>query len=319
MATDRADAASIVVIGSLNADLVVHVDRFPHAGETLSGSRFTRFPGGKGANQAYAAARLSGAAAMVGQVGADDHGAWLITHLTGAGVDTSRVVRDAVEPTGVALITIDAAGQNQIVLVAGANGTFTPDRFVPVTSALARARVVLLQLEIPLDTVLAAARAARAAGATVILDPAPAQAIPDALIALADYLTPNETELASLTGGGQVRDAGDVRARAGQLLARGAACVLVKWGARGAALLTRDSERWWPAHAVAVVDTTAAGDAFNGAFAVALAEGASADAAGRFATAAAALAVTHEGAQPGMPFREEVERLLAEGLHPSGQ
>jgi ribokinase len=152
-----------------------------------------------------------------------------------------------------------------------------------------------------------------------MLDPAPAQALPDALVALAAYLTPNETELASLTGGGQVRDEGDVRARAGQLLARGAARVLVKWGARGAALLTRSDEHWWPAHAVHVVDTTAAGDAFNGAFAVALAEGASPIAAGRFATAAAALAVTRPGAQPGMPSRREVEQFLAGDSRPSGQ
>jgi ribokinase len=317
--TDGSDAASIVVVGSLNADLVVHVERFPRAGETLSGHGFARFPGGKGANQAYAAARLGGAAAMLGQVGADDHGTWLTTHLADAGVDTSRVVRHDVEPTGVALITVDASGQNQIVLVPGANGGFTPDRFVPVESALARARVALLQLEIPLETVVAAARAAHRAGATVILDPAPAQALPDALIALADYLTPNETELASLTGGGHVRDEGDVRARAAQLLARGAARVLVKWGDRGAALVTRDGEHWWRAHAVHVVDTTAAGDAFNGAFAVALAEGASPEVAGRFATAAAALAVTRPGAQPGMPSRGEVERLLSDGSLPSAQ
>ena len=227
------------------------------------------------------------------------------------------MVRHDVEPTGVALITVDASGQNQIVLVPGANGAFTPDRFVPAESALARARVVLLQLEIPLETVLAAARAARRAGATVILDPAPAQALPDALVALADYLTPNETELASLTGDGAVRDEGDVRARAAQLLARGAARVLVKWGARGAALLTRDDEHWWPAHAVQVVDTTAAGDAFNGAFAVALAGGGSPATAGLFATAAAGLSVTRPGAQPGMPSRREVEQFLADGSLPS--
>jgi ribokinase len=307
---ERTRADRIVVVGSLNADLVVHVPRFPGPGETLAGHGFSRFPGGKGANQACAAARLGGGVAMVGQVGADEHGAWLIANLAAAGVDTSLVLRDPVEPTGVALITIDGAGQNQIVLAPGANGAFTPGRFTSTALVAGQTRVVLLQLEIPLETVIAAARAGRAAGAVVILDPAPAQKLPDQLIGLADYLTPNETELAALTGGGDVRDAAGVRGRAAQLLSRGAARVLVKWGARGAALITPGGEYWWPAHPVDVVDTTAAGDAFNGAFAVALAEGASADTAGRFANAAAALAVTRAGAQPGMPVRAEVERLL---------
>ena len=170
-----------------------------------------RFPGGKGANQAYAAARLGGVVAMVGQVGADEHGTWLAAHLAAVGVDTPQVLRDGAAPTGVALITIDTAGQNEIVLVPGANGTFTPDRFAATSVAVGHTRVVLLQLEIPLDTVFAGARSARAAGAIVILDPAPAQMLPDTLLALADYLTPNETELATLTGGGDVRDVVDVR------------------------------------------------------------------------------------------------------------
>jgi ribokinase len=306
-------SASIVVVGSLNADLVVRVPRFPRPGETLAGRDFARFPGGKGANQAYAAARLGGTSAMVGQVGGDDHGAWLTAHLAAGGVDTTYVLRDGEAPTGVAIITLDAAGQNQIVLVPGANGTFTPDRLSTVESVLAGARVLLLQLEIPLDTVAAAARTARAAGALVILDPAPARDLPDGLLALADYVTPNETELSVLTGGGDVRDAGDVRRRASQLRTRGCARVLVKLGARGAALIESQREEWWPAREVPVVDTTAAGDAFNGAFAVALATGAPSDEAGRFATAAAALAVTRAGAQPAMPSRSEVERFLGGG------
>src|SRR5688572_22344295 len=225
-------ASPIVVVGSLNADLVIRVRRFPAAGETLTGHGFARFAGGKGANQACAAARLGGHACMVGQVGADENGAWLAAQLHESGVHTSFVMRDETESTGVALITIDAAGQNQIVLVPGANGSFTPGRLAHATTALRDARVVLLQLEIPLQTVLAAAHAGRAAGAIVILDPAPAQELPDALLALCDYVTPNETELATFTGGGEVCERDDVRRRAGQLLARGAARVLVKWGAR---------------------------------------------------------------------------------------
>ena len=304
-------ASAIVVVGSLNADLVINVLRFPKPGETLTGHGFARFAGGKGANQACAAARLGGHACMVGQVGADEHGAWLAAQLNESGVHTAFVLRDEAETTGVALITIDAAGQNQIVLVPGANGTFTPERLAAARTVLRDARVVLLQLEIPLETVLATARAARAAGATVMLDPAPAQALPDALLALCDYVTPNETELAALTGGGEVCDAADVRRRAGQLLGRGAARVVVKWGARGAALFTAGFEHWWPAHTVEVVDTTAAGDAFNAAFAVALAGGAADEPAGRFANAAGALAVTRAGAQTAMPDRAEVERLLS--------
>jgi ribokinase len=303
-------ASPLVVVGSLNADLVIRVARFPRAGETLTGYGYARFAGGKGANQACAVARLGGRASMVGQVGADEPGAWLAAQLDESGVHTSLVLRDEAESTGVALITINAAGQNQIVLVPGANGTFTPERLALAMTALRQTRVVLLQLEIPLETVVAAARAGRDAGAIVMLDPAPAQDLPDALLALCDYVTPNETELATLTGGGGVCDVDDVRRRARQLLARGAARVLVKWGARGAALFTAAAEHWWPAHTVEVVDTTAAGDAFNGAFAVALADGATEDAAGRFANAAGALAVTRAGAQPAMPLRADVERLL---------
>ena len=301
----------IVVVGSLNADLVIRVPHFPRAGETLTGHGFARFAGGKGANQACAAARLGAGAAMVGQVGADEHGAWLAAQLVESGVHTRFVLRDEAAATGVALITIDAAGQNQIVLVPGANGTFTPERLALVAAPLRDARVLLLQLEIPLETVRAAARAGRArrsdrdsrsgAGAGRCLTH---------LLSLCDYVTPNETELATLTGGGEVFDADDVRRRAGQLLGRKAARVLVKWGARGAALFTAGSEYWWPAHQLEVVDTTAAGDAFNGAFAVALAGGAAEEAAGRFANAVGALAVTRAGAQPAMPLRADVERLL---------
>jgi ribokinase len=304
--------APIVVVGSLNADLVVHVDRFPRPGETLSGDGFTRFPGGKGANQAYAAARLGGMVAMVGQVGADDHGAWLSGHLAAGGVDTAAVLRDAQAATGVALITVDATGQNHIVLVAGANGTFTPDRLAPVEEVVRGARVVLLQLEIPLDTVVAAARIAHEAGAQVILDPAPARAVPDTLLELSTYVTPNETELLVMTGGGDLRDNDDVRRRAQQLMARGSPGVLVKLGARGAALIGRHEEHWWSAHEVSVVDTTAAGDAFNGALAVALTEGQPLDRAGRFANAAASITVTRAGAQTSMPERKDVECLLVE-------
>lgn len=305
-------APSIVVVGSLNADLVVRVPRFPAPGETLTGSSFARFPGGKGANQAYAAARMGGRPSLVGQVGDDDLGRWLTAHLAAGGVDVSAVAAVPGQGTGLALITIDERGQNEIVLVPGTNGTFSPDRFVASVRAIDGAALLLLQLEIPLATVAEAARAGRAAGATIVLDPAPALPLSADLLALVDVLTPNESELAALTGGGVVAGEDDVRARAERLVAAGARSVLVKWGAHGARLFGALGAHAWTAREVSVVDTTAAGDTFNGALAVALAEGLDVETAGRLAVAAATLSVTRPGAQPSMPVREEVETWLRE-------
>lgn len=303
----------IVVVGSLNADFVVRTRRFPAAGETVAGESFAMFPGGKGANQAFAAARLGGVVSMVGQVGNDAPAEALRMSLASAGADISHVDRDPGVSSGVAVIGIEASGQNRIVIVPGANGTFTPERLERSRDLIASASIVLLQLEIPLATVAAAASLAHRAGARVILDPAPAAPVPDELLRCADYVTPNETELAVLTGSrpgkGLTRKA--AAKRAGALVARGARKVIVKMGAAGALLVEGARERFWPARRVKAVDTTAAGDAFNGAFAVALAEGQSEDEAGAFACAAAAVSVTRPGAQPSMPARDEVRRLLA--------
>jgi ribokinase len=297
----------IVVVGSLNADLVVRVPRFPSPGETLTGTTFDRFPGGKGANQAYAAARMGGVVAMVGQVGADDLGRWLSSHLEQGGVDVTAIAAVGGETTGLALITIDDAGENQIVLVPGTNGTFTPARLGASGAELAGAALVLLQLEIPMETVVAAARAARAGGAVVVLDPAPAVSLPAELLPLVDVLTPNESELAALTGGGVVGGEDDVRARAGRLLAEGARSVLVKWGEKGARLFGALGTHVWPAPPVQVVDSTAAGDTFNGALAAGLAGGLDIVSAGTRAVTAATISVTRPGAQPSMPSRAEVD------------
>jgi ribokinase len=302
---------AIVIVGSLNADLVVRVPRFPAPGETLEGYDFARFPGGKGANQAYAVARLGGTARMIGLVGRDDNGSWLTSHLAAGGVDVAAVGASADAPTGVALITIDASGQNHIVIVAGTNGLLTPDRLDPLHAVLESARVVLLQLEVPLATVVAAARTGRTAGATVILDPAPARDLPDECLALADLVTPNETELAALTGGGVLGDPADRTRRMAMLRARGASRVLLKGGAAGAWLLDEGGEQHVPAYRVDAVDTTAAGDAFNGALAVAIAEGQPMAAALRFAAAVGAISVTRRGAQPSMPSRDEVTAFVA--------
>lgn len=304
---------AIIVVGSLNADLVVRVPRFPVPGETISGDGFTVAPGGKGANQACAAGRLGGSVGMVGQVGADAQGAMLRESLERASVDVSLVASDEAAPTGVALITVDARGENEIVLAAGANGTFTPDRLTRAMPAIRRAQVVLLQLEIPMETVLRVATDARAGGAIVILDPAPAVPVPDQLLAMADYVTPNEHELARLAGAPDedARPSTDrIDHLARLLLARGGRRVLTKLGDRGSRLVTEGQVTAWPAIPVTPIDTTAAGDAFNGALAVALAEGRTLDAAVRFATAAAAISVTRRGAQPSLPSRADVEALL---------
>jgi len=302
---------AIVVVGSLNADLVVHVPRFPVAGETISGEGFVLLPGGKGANQACAAARLGGVVAMVGQVGRDDQGGMLRESLRRAGVDVRLVDQDEQAATGVAIISIDATGENQIILAAGANGTFTPERLARALPLIRSASVLLLQLETPLDTVMRAATEARAAGVTVVLDPAPARDVPDQLLRLATYVTPNEGELARLVGAPVADEPSmaDIDGQAARLIARGSTRVLAKLGARGARLITADGATEWPARHVTPVDTTAAGDAFNGAFAVALAEGADLYRAVRFATTAAAISVTRHGAQPSMPTRAEVDEF----------
>ncbi|MBL8793000.1 MAG: ribokinase [Planctomycetia bacterium] len=304
-------AKRIVVVGSLNVDFVLALDRFPAPGETVPGRDFNLFPGGKGANQAYGAARLGGQVSMVGQVGHDTHATWLKQHLAAGGVDVAHVTADATVTTGVAVIGVEAGGQNRIVVVPGANGTLGTSQLAALPSMLAPGDLLLLQLEVPLETVTAAARLARAAGATIILDPAPALPLGRELLACADYVTPNETELAALTGSpAKTLSREEAATQAAQLRALGAARVIVKLGAAGALLLSAAGEHFWPALPVEAVDTTAAGDAFNAAFACALSTGQSEIEAGRFAVAAAACSVTRRGAQPSMPTRAEVDELL---------
>jgi len=299
--------SEIVVVGSLNADLVTRLERFPAPGETVTALDFAVHPGGKGANQAYAAARLGGRVAMLGCIGRDAYGERLAQSLRSAGVDVSPVHRDAEAPTGLALITLDASGENQIVVVAGANARLTPELVQAHEARIAAAAVVLLQLEVPLGVVLAAARIARDGGATVILDPAPAQPLPASLLKCVDFLTPNQSELQALTG----RAVGGQAEHAARSLANGSRLrVIVKMGDAGAVLVEADGQAFWPALRVEAVDATGAGDAFNAALAVALAEGRPLPEAGRLAVAAGALCVTRAGAQPSMPTRQEVETAL---------
>lgn len=305
-------SSRIVVVGSLNADFVINVEKFPTLGQTVTGRSFQIFPGGKGANQAYAAAKLGGRVSMVGQVGNDAHANCLRDNLISVGVDVSHVERDSQISSGIASILIDQNGGNQIVVVPGANGKLTPDRLQRSRDLIASARVVLLQLEIPIETVEATARIAKDAGAIVILDPAPARELSDAVLKCVDYTTPNETELTELAGLSNCELTKSKASELAHLLrVRGANKIIVKMGARGAMLVGDGLEHFWPAMSVKAVDTTAAGDAFNAAFAVALAEGKSEIEAGQFATIAAACSVTRPGAQTSMPTRTEVEDFAA--------
>jgi ribokinase len=288
-------------------DLVARAPRLPHPGETLAGRTFAQVAGGKGGNQAVAAARLGAQVSMLGCVGADANGAQLRAGLEAEGIDCAAVETGR-EATGVALIVVDDASQNAIVIVAGSNGEVTPDTIARHEAVLAAADVVICQLETPLDTVQAALTTARRLGKTVILNPAPATGpLPAEWLPLIDYLIPNELEAATLTGL-PVGSPEEAATAAAVLRAAGARNVLVTLGPRGVqAALEGAAPALYDAPKVKAVDTTAAGDTFIGGFAAQLAQGASVDAAIRFAQRAAALSVTRAGAQPSIPTRAEVE------------
>lgn len=300
---------SIVVFGSINMDLVVHSPRLPMPGETLTGDSFFTAPGGKGANQAVASARLGAPTRLIGRVGGDVFGSSLLQSLADNRVNVSAVSTDPHQPTGVALITVDAKAENTIVIIAGANGQL--DQTDVNRLANSADRVLLLQLETPLEIVIAAARAAHALGLTVILDPAPARPLPAELYSLVDILTPNETEAGLLTGLSLHTDAA-VEQAARVLLERGVQNVVIKLGGRGAYLqhAAEASGIFMPAFQVTAIDTVAAGDAFNGGLAAALSEGKSLPEALRWGMATGAISTTRRGAQPSMPSRAEVEHLL---------
>ena len=295
----------IVVLGSTNTDMVIAGARIPVPGETVSGGKFLMNPGGKGANQAVAVARLSarrGVCTFVAKVGDDLFGRETAARLKREGI-AARLVVDPAEPSGTALIMVDAKGQNVISVALGANGTLVPADIAPFAADVAQAAVLLLQLETPVETGLAAAKAARAGGATVILNPAPARKLPRALYAQLDWITPNETEAEILTGV-RVTDVASARRARDWFQARGVGHVLVTLGAKG--VYCGDCDRIFPSRRVKAVDCVAAGDTFNGAFAVALAEGRSCADAIAFAQKAAAISVTRPGAQSSIPFRREL-------------
>lgn len=298
--------AKVVVVGSLNMDLIVRMPRFPVGGETLAGHGFATAAGGKGANQAVAAARLGATVAMVGCVGDDSNGAELRAGLLTEGIDCSAVTTVPGVATGIATILVDDAGQNAIVIAAGGNGEMTAERLAGHDALLEAADIVIAQLEVPMATVEATLTRAHALGRTVILNPAPAVGpLPESWYSLIDYLIPNESEAALLTGIAVDSPQSALQA-AEKLLASGARRVLITLGSQG--VFYADSERHLhlPVEPVVAVDTTAAGDTFVGGFAAGLAEGLSLEGAIRLGQQAAALAVTRPGAQPSIPHRHEL-------------
>ncbi len=297
----------IVVVGSINLDLVARAVRIPAPGETLLGEDFATHPGGKGANQAVAVARLGYPVRMIGRLGDDSFGTQLREHLTSAGVDIQGV-RTSPGSSGVAIIVVGTTGENSIVVIPGANFLLTPQDLDDSLDILRSASAVLTQLETPLPTTLHLAELCTRLNVPLILDPAPAQTLPKELLSKVAWFTPNETEAAFYTG---TSDKTTPEATASDLMGMGLTNLVLKLGSRGAYLAMPDGQRHritsFPVHAI---DTTAAGDCFNGAFATGLALHMPPPEAARFAAAAAALSVTRFGAQPSMPSRAEVERLL---------
>jgi ribokinase len=302
----------IIVFGSINMDLVTKTPRLPIAGETLPGYEFFTAAGGKGANQAVAAARLGVSTHMVGRLGDDDFGRQLLSGLKAAGVHTDGILVDAAASSGVAVITVDDAGENHIIIVAGVNGRVNQQDVERLTHLLPGAAALLLQFEIPLPVVLSAAQVAHQAGIPVILDPAPAKTnIPPELYPLVDIITPNEIEASQLVGF-PVNGQDSAAKAAAELLQRGVNTVIVKLGDQGVFCATAKETFFVPAFSVQAVDTVAAGDAFNGGLAVALAQGYPLPEAVVWGAAAGAICATKSGAQPALPDRETFEAFMKE-------
>jgi ribokinase len=299
----------ITVIGSLNMDLVTYVTRLPQIGETIIGQDFKQIPGGKGANQTDAIAKLRVPVRMLGGVGADAMGETLLTSLRQDGVDISQIEQFEDCSTGIATITVDGVGNNCIVVTPGANYRFLAENVQRMKTVIDASDIVVTQLEIPVETVRYSLELAKKLGKTTILNPAPACALDDALLSRVDLLIPNETELEFLSGDPLHTEA-DIVAAARRLIDRGVKEVIVTLGEKGCIYVNFEGSRSFKAYQVDVVDTTAAGDSFIGGLAVALSEGKGIEAAISFAMAVAALAVTKKGAQSSLPYRDEVEEFL---------
>ena len=295
----------IVVVGSLNMDLVMRTPRVPERGETLNGYEFRTVPGGKGANQAVACARLGGKVILIGGVGDDDFGTVLRAGLISDGIDVSGVMRTSAVGTGVAVILVEDTGQNRIMLASGANGRLKVSDIEAAGALIQGAAMLIVQLEVPMAIVQRAVEIAYGAGVPVLLNPAPAVILPEGLLAQISILVPNETE-ASLLAGIPVGDASSATAAARLFRQRGVGCVVVTLGAQGVVVVDDAGERHIPAQVVQAVDTTGAGDTFIGGLSLALVEGNTLDAAVDLGQRASALCVTRMGAQPSIPYRHEL-------------
>lgn len=300
----------VVVVGSLNMDLVVRVPHLPVPGETILGGNFQTIPGGKGANQAVGAARMGAQVTMVGRVGDDEFGTALTDNLAKEGVDISSVSVDAESATGIAMITVDQNGQNSIVVASGANMALKPEHIRTAWERIREVDVVVMPLEVSLACIEETVRLAKQHSVKVVLNPAPAQNLPGELLKQVDVLVPNESETSLLTGLG-VETIEEAETAAAKLLELGVGAVVLTLGSRGALLVSEtEPAQTIPPYAVEVVDTTAAGDAFVAALSVGLSNGLSLSNAVRQANAAGGLAATKLGAQPSMPTHEEVDQLM---------
>jgi ribokinase len=308
----RTPKPQILVIGSSNTDLIISAPRFPGPGETILGGAFTRAAGGKGANQAVAAARAGGAVTFVARVGRDANGDEALRGFREAGVNVRHVIRDHAAPSGVAFIIVTRTGENCITVASGANDRLSPADVRRARSAFRRANVGLLQLESPIATVEAAVELATAAGLRLLLNPAPARALPRSLLERVYLLTPNESEAERLTGMVVNTERSAARA-ADKLLKTGVSNVVITMGSRGAFVAGNGVRHMVRGLPVKAVDTTGAGDVFNGALAVAIAEGRPLLESARFANAAAACSVTRTGAQPSAPSRRDINAMLSKG------
>ena len=305
------NSSKIVVIGSSNTDMIIQLNKIPVPGETVLGGNFSTAPGGKGANQAVAAARAGADVTFIASVGDDSLGIQAIEGFRRDGINVEYIKKVENVASGVALIFVGNDGENSIGVASGANASLSPENIIELKHIISRADAVLMQLETPLETITAAAKLAHEAGVKVILNPAPAQPLSDDLLKMVSILTPNETEAELLTGIKVENETGANKA-AETLLAKGIEAVLITLGARGVFLAAGEKRKMIPGFKVKAVDTTAAGDVFNGALTVALAENKSFDKAIRFANAAAALSVTKLGAQPSAHSRQEIDGFLNE-------
>lgn len=304
-------AGNLVVLGSINADHILNLETFPTPGETVTGNQYQVAFGGKGANQAVAAGRSGANIAFIACTGDDDTGERVRKQLASDNIDVSPVSVVEGESTGVALIFVNAEGENVIGIHAGANAALTTERVEAQRAIISGADALLMQLESPVESVLAAANIAHENHTTVVLNPAPARVLSDELLALVDIITPNETEAEKLTGI-RVENDDDAARAAGALHDKGIGTVIITLGSRGVWVSANGEGRRVPGFKVKAIDTIAAGDTFNGALVTALLEGRAMDEAIRFAHAAAAIAVTRKGAQPSVPWRKEIDEFLSQ-------